>query len=588
MTRRRLVTQADFDDIPIEAYDDDAVPYFEPDPEWLLEPTPEPPRRPVTPPSPQPDPTPEPAPEGAPMLKLLTPPPLPDEERYRTPYDISQEFMSRQPDEDLIAEEVQIDIGSPHELAVRALLDVAGWHLRPVNHGHIKTATNALCRAPILETDGQIYRYHPDSGMWHILPQDELERAFVWYDGKAYGEESKSGKRRTITLTMGMRDSGLGTALSIIRRPNFFDDVRPGFAFRSGFVSVGTSSEKPLNFESKSPWHLARYAYDFDMPDITTGIDDPMHAFWAKVCPTWHYMLHSCLPGRVEEVRFLQEFIAASRAGIATNYQYALMLLGDIKGANGKSTTMDAIKLMFPPEGVVHCDPLTWSSDPFHELPMVGALINIIHETDPLAFARQIKTLKGLATGNERETRRLGGQRFSYKPRAGQIFAANELPRGGGKEGILRRFCLLEFREKFTGDRKVEAGRLLAGIRREMPGIVLWLLCGLHGLLKRQRMLEPPSSLKLREIWETGSSNALTFVARCADRSEVLSTDVKLAFRAYLQWCEAENIAPRNILDGTEFRKTLLDAGHTIAPAKEAPVTKHYFGFKVRPPKEWE
>lgn len=475
-------------------------------------------------------------------------------------------------------EDVILTGSAPVEVGLRALLDLQMGACVPRDHGgwyHVEAKTLEEC---MVYSDGLVYFYLPKRGYWRAVSFERILAQIQLYNYMRWGEPDKNGKYKVITVGEPFVQSALTPALRHIARHGdwaeggtvrgFFDQdhIIPGLCMRDGFWTV---ERNEVVFKPHSPWHRARAGYDFEIPVEAIKQQEgnwerfreasPIDEAWGQICPVWHWLISSALPGSLEVVMFLQEFIAASLTGQATQYQKGAILVGP--PGCGKSTVISAIEQLFPRGSVAHTDPSTWKED-YQRNGLVGKLLNTVDEALGRSVGSVLQPLKRCVTGETIEGRFLKQDRFEYRPLAGQLYSCNKLP-DGADTAVIDRFELIEFRQRFRGTGlQVAEDRILERIRQELPGFILWVFHGWLRLAKNGRYTKPAPSQVLKEIWADESDIVRAWVSRRCEVEDGATLPRSAAFDAFRVWCDSNDIPPKKRVDGLEFKKRMNALGY--------------------------
>lgn len=488
------------------------------------------------------------------------------------------------------APEVVLSIASPTEIGVRAILDRVKGSGVPQNHGSLQTVKAALAQQHVVYADSQLRMYLPNRGFWKECLLADVEKNIQAYDGAPYGKPRKDGDFSKKTLGNGEVQSALKCGLRHVSRPNFFQraNVAPGLALRNSFCTVegGRIVGIPHN-----PWHRARWGYDVDLPEFLLSPDtleyqafaerSPLDPWWQSICPVWQWLISTCLPEQHDDVRFLQELVIASLTGQATQYQKGAILLGE--GGNGKGAVLKAIQELFPPGTVSTTNPGTWK-EVYDRTPLIGKLLNLLTESSAW---KHMDSLKAVMTGDPIEARLMGMNAFTYEPIAGHIFSCNRLP-PNVDDALLSRWEVIEFKHKFRGsDSQVSEGKIIADIRRELPGFLLWAIHGWFRLAATGRMTIPERSKALKTGWREDGDTALLFLSRVCRKNPDLCVLRTGLYEAYQRWCSASGFGPQRIHDANQFKKIVNREGY-LDGRKGKNRYRVYLGLELLPETERE
>ena len=161
-------------------------------------------------------------------------------------------------------------------------------------------------------------------------------------------------------------------------------------------------------------------------------------------------------------------------------------------------------------------------------------------------------------------------EQFEYQPQFKLWFATNHRPKiRGGDHAIWRRVYLIPFLVRFVdqaqaddeGGRKVKDPELIGKLKKELPGILAWMV---RGCLEWQRLkgLAPPDAVVVAtRDYQESEDNISGFIAdRCYAR-RVMSASIGLLYAGYLVWCEENEEEPQS---KKAFGFSLTERGHFI------------------------
>jgi putative DNA primase/helicase len=375
--------------------------------------------------------------------------------------------------------------------------------------------------------DGKFQRYAPNDGVFVALDLAEVERATMTYDGIMI----MAGKPRPLKMSKSFRNGAIGCAMSMIGRPDFFASAAPGFAFSNGFVTVSSTG---VNLTPHSAGNRATIKVDFP---------------YDRRARRGRFMrfLRDVFAGDVDrgaKIQCLQEFIGACLLGIATRFQKAVVLLGE--GANGKSLLVLLIEMLFPEEKRASIPPQMWGHE-YHRAHLAGPHLNAVAEL-PTAAIIASTDFKGIVTGDMMTGRHPTKPTFNFRPVAGHLFSANELPATADQSrGFWRRFMLIKFNNTFAppGDPTApkdakpaeDPDKLLAELEGELPGIFAWALDGAVRLMKQGKYTLPKSHEDELRAWRKNADPVAEFIqSACSKAALKNGTTSTVLFKHYERW----------------------------------------------------
>lgn len=204
------------------------------------------------------------------------------------------------------------------------------------------------------------------------------------------------------------------------------------------------------------------------------------------------------------------------------------------------------IQDLFPEDRRCAVPPQAWGSD-YHRSLLAGVRLNAVAEM-PATSIIASTDFKSIVTGDLVMARAPHKPSFNFRPLAGHLFSANELPATTDQSrGFWRRFIVVRFNNTFAvpGDptapanakSAVDGEKLMADLRKEREGIMAWALEGAVRLLAQGRYTLPPSHAHELERWRRGADQVAEFVDTACEKT-VLPTGTSGAhlYRMYRMW----------------------------------------------------
>jgi P4 family phage/plasmid primase-like protien len=381
--------------------------------------------------------------------------------------------------------------------------------------------------------EGQIYRY--ENGLWRDVKEHVASRIVQGFSG----ELCHGGKTGRLKINASDVIGAMRLASAQAAKEDFFARAPEGLAFRDKWATVNEKAgivTSPLKPENR-----ARVGYDFDFPTENKAPSD------------WRRYLNSLFrddTDKKEKIACLQEALGVSLLGRATEFQKSLFLVGD--GGEGKSTFLEIIEGVFPKGSVSSVPPQQWS-DQYRRAMLVNRLLNFVAEL-PASDLLATDAFKAIITGDSIDAREIYKAPFSFRPRAGHVFALNALPGTVDQsKGFWRRPVVIKFTRRFQpGEVDPGIARRLLGACR--PGIVRWLLEGAARALKQGSYTLPQSHHDEMARWRLESDQVAGFLA--AETHEANAGEKRLyaatLYQMYLGWVGS---AGHKEMSSTKFGK---------------------------------
>jgi P4 family phage/plasmid primase-like protien len=220
--------------------------------------------------------------------------------------------------------------------------------------------------------------------------------------------------------------------------------------FQNGYLDIDTMEFRPhdpeIAFRSVLP-------YEYDP---------------AATAPMFERMLKLVTGDDEDTIKVLEEFIGYCLSNDTCWAQKVLVLTGE--GSNGKSTFVDAIKMLAGKKNYASI-PMDRIDDQYNLATLDGKLFNIAEETSPKAFKNN-STMKNLATGGSFMVRMIYKEPYELTNRAKLILTCNELPDSLDQtHGFYRRLLIVPFNQRITTDTPGFDPHLIEKLALELPGI---------------------------------------------------------------------------------------------------------------------
>ncbi len=362
-----------------------------------------------------------------------------------------------------------------------------------------------ISNTKLLSADGFLWVYSMKTGTWSRLEVDDIVTLVQLYDG-TYTSENKP-KRVRIGYQKSVNIAKSTHRLHGILGSDFFASPRPGIPCANGFLTVSACG---VEVTPHDPDNRATVGYDIDV-GADENEDPPLK---------WLEFLRSVWAGdedRDAKINVLQEFCGAAIAGLSTEYQRCLLLLG--YGSNGKSLLCEFIaELMFPEGTATFISPRRWDRD-YSIAGLKDARINIVSELPETSAMESADIFKAVIAGDRLEARLPYQAPHFIRPSAGHVFSANEIPRTSDtSHGFFRRFITMKFGRNFEDDpdRKTKT-EIMGPLMEERGAIIMWALVGASRLIRRGEYPTVASHSETVQDWKKSSCAVIDFVDSCID-----------------------------------------------------------------------
>ena len=383
-----------------------------------------------------------------------------------------------------------------------------------------------------------LHQYQADHGYWEAIDHYQLKKMAMGFDGEVYTSgQYKDGsyKYAKVRISNHMAE-GIAKCLGAhASETGFFDQAPMGIPFKNGFLTV---KEGAIVVEPLSPDHRSLVAAKWDyVPGQLPGL-------FIKVLKDM--LLDDDAKDAECKMQLLREFVGICLLGHATQYQTALILLGD--GANGKSTFLEIVSALFKGLRIESVSPQDMGRE-YYKAQLQGARINLVSEM-PEAAILASESVKAFIAGDPVMGRDPSGKPFLFTPSAGHIVAANRLPAVRDfSTGFWRRWVVCEFNRVFTAE---EADRDIAQkvIKSELGAIAGWCVDGALNLIQRGHYHRPKSSNDAVNQWRVDVDSVARFLQEMTvptKDSNGKGTGARELYNRYSNYTRRDNGQPVNI-----------------------------------------
>ena len=385
-----------------------------------------------------------------------------------------------------------------------------------------------------IRAHGNLLRRY-EQGVWRVVSETETSRVIASYSGWRVGTKGR--------MKIESKDTPAVTQQAVrLSRDEEFDTARSGVAFENGFVSV--DDEAKIRLDPHQPDHFATFKLPFAYQPKTVSL------------PFYEY-LASCFKGdddAAEKIALLQEFTGACLVGVAPLFQRALLLTGG--GSNGKSLFLSLLVRLFPSEAVAQIAPQDLAH-PYFRANLLGTRLNAVFEI-PERELLDVSGLKALITGDPVTARNVRERPFTFRPRAGHIFLANDLPAVADHSyGFWRRMLVVPWNRSFALNTTFERQ-----MQHELPALAVWALQGAARLLRQGGYTIPASSQGAVADWRSDSNPVQGWLDACIRDIDATPAQAQLpltsAYASYRFWSKANGF---NTISSRTFVRRLRALG---------------------------
>lgn len=331
-------------------------------------------------------------------------------------------------------------------------------------------------------------------------------------------------------------------------------------------LAINTANKTLRFIEGPKGWTLTDS--DHDPADLLTRV---CATDWEPEAENTAWLAHmrAVLPD--PDVRWFFQKLMGYVATGKTDEQIFILLQG--KGGDGKSTVINVLRTVLGDYAVVGNVKTFLTEANTGAGAATPELVRFVGDTRLISLQ---EPKRGQALAEERVKQFTGGSPVTFRanygdegefePRGKVIMEVNARPRiSGDDDGIWRRIVIVLFPRQFKGSARVKGmdTKLLAAGR---PGILNWLLEGVHGYLREG--LEPPTAVsEAIEEYRRSANPFAEWMAARVDVSDPLALTLASDLYAdYKEWCESESVGERETLSQTKFGTALGDRQIMLGP----------------------
>lgn len=253
-----------------------------------------------------------------------------------------------------------------------------------------------------------------------------------------------------------------------VERPEFFTDtIEKKLNFNNGVLNLDTMEFSHPTTALGFLWNLP-FKYD----PIATA-------------PMFEKFMDDFTENDEKKKMILQEYMGYCLSGDSPRAQKFLTLVGE--GSNGKSTFIEIMQAVVGgSSSKAYCAlSLTDLAKQFERTMLMGALFNIMDESETYIDGGVWEKLKNLVTGGTVNAAFKGKDAFQFDNKAKFIMLVNDIPKGANpNKGFYRRFLIVPCTALFEG-KKVDRFIKDRIVSEELPGIMNFALRGYQRLVEQ-------------------------------------------------------------------------------------------------------
>lgn len=428
---------------------------------------------------------------------------------------------------------------------------------------------------------GQLYR--AEGGVWSEVSDATVYTLLRPYDGAPRMRTKQNAKtglweyRQEGNVILSAKFAA-GVRNSMMRareRRSFFDSAPVGVAFRNGFV--GTDGKLvELTGEHRQ---RAVLPYDY-IPDAALELDAPR---LRGLLNDWFGIDDDDQDAEAKAALVCEFAGLAMVGGFGPRFQTAVILYGE--GHNGKSVVIELIRRLVPAMYRSALPPQLMG-DQQSLAGLAGKRVNICAEIPENEVVESGNLKQILACDADVEAKVVYQPKFLFRPMAGHMFSANNLP--GFRDhtkGFLRRWLFVRFTREISKEKRRPLDELVDELlREEGAGVASYLVkCGLEAYRRGLLTVPELSTAEAKEEWRSEADPVYDFVLACLEScidsplGQRQWPSIAELYEAYKLWCK--EVGHSFTLTQKRFAKRLRGAtGHESVKAAGL----HRFPMKLR------
>lgn len=417
--------------------------------------------------------------------------------------------------------------------------------------------------------EGSVWRC--DRGLWCPVEEHSIVNEVMSLDGLEWEVGDGDERREGVVRLKPSEPRTLAKLVpSRISRKGFFGDEEAGVAtFDGQFLRAirGRVVAEPLKPQHRQRWaspvawsrgarcpRWERYLFEVlrethctcrtsrDTTCIETGAPGQaaQHVCWPRdmVAPPTIEWLEEWKRTQLV-MTALMEFVGVALFNEATRFKKAIILDGP--GDNGKSVAIKVLHALA--RGATSALAPHEFGARFSRVALVGKRLNLVDEmaSDDLVAS---DSYKAIIAGGVIKAEHKHKDAFDFAPRAGHIFAANELPATrDNSDGFWTRAMVVRMPHRFT-ERTKDSGLAEYIIGNELPGILAWALRAGATALHRGRFTAAPQIDAARDEWRQNADLILAWLRDATEPTNGAGEKSIDLYYAFSNWLERRGHKP--------------------------------------------
>ena len=407
---------------------------------------------------------------------------------------------------------------------------------------HHQIAGRILAQFPkhTIATEGQIFSYN-GANCWQAMGLNQVELEVA---GRFDCLPKCSRRSDYVQISKHM--------YNVIQEDGFFSVKDPVIATQDCawlLQSDGTVIQKD---------HDPKYRVRFLLPFESVPMDTPK--------PLMQGYLDWAFDGHPNQILLLQEIFGASVFSVLTRHWHKAVLFRG-EGSNGKSTAIDILSGLIPPQYITQISPFQFS-EPVYVAQLSHKMLNVVVELEK-GQKLPAAAFKNVVDSSTLTGRPLYHAPFTFPSTAAHIFSSNyPIRTTDGSTGMKRRWLMLKFTNRVADEDKIpEFGSYI--VKEEGAQIFNWALEGVQRLYKNKKFTETSftKSLTHEMFMDTDPVNGFL-----ADEDVILTNQQQPSLRvlrtglynAYREWGKEVGHRREEMLTKIRFNQRVADLGYEL------------------------
>ena len=287
-------------------------------------------------------------------------------------------------------------------------------------------------------------------------------------------------------------------------------------------------------------------------PDVFLLSKMPIEFDSKAACPLFRKCVNIWMTK--DDAQALQEFAGYILWGENT-YAKFMMMLGPTR--SGKTTFVNAIEAVIGKNNISNVRLQDLGEDRYAAADLFGKVLNVAAELSESEI-KNTDLIKSITGRDKIRAREIYGRPFTFRPRVKMLFAMNELPNVKMEDdAFFNRIIKVQFVRQFFIGQPGTDPHLDKKLAEEAPGILNWMLEGLHRLLEKGGFPDNRNTAEAKEQYRILKDPFEYFFGRFTETTNDYSDAIgkQEFYDAYAAFCKAHKTMPRSAYEVTARMK---------------------------------